>query len=288
MIRKLFILVVCISLATFVNGKIVEGYAIKSKILNRDVKYSVYLPENYDIDSRTYPVIYMLPGYSNDHTTWIHRGNIAWYADKEIKEGKLPPVILIIPDGGVGMYVNSCDGKNNYEDFFIKEFIPQIEDIYRIKKGKFSRGIMGYSMGGWGTMLYALKYPDLFVAAAPQSSGIHDDYDILNYEDDRWEEVFGSIFGYKLKENDRLNEYWYKNSILKIVETKSSEELRKVNFRISCGDQDYLLKGSLLLHLELADKKVTHQLRIKAGSHNWDFWREDTPEALEFIGSNFK
>lgn len=288
MIKRLAFLVVCFFLTFIVNGKVIEKKVVKSKILNREVSYSIYLPENYDFDSRSYPVIYLLHGYGDDYATWIHKGNIGWYADRLIKEGKIPPVIIIMPDGGVGMYVNSFNGKNNIEDFFIQEFIPEVEDAYRVRKDKYSRGIIGHSMGGWGCLLYAFKYPDLFVAAAPLSAGIHDDNDIIHYDDQRWETVFGSIFGYKLKGDARLNEYWYKNSILKIVETKPVEDLRKVNLRISCGDQDNLLKGSLLLHLALADKKVQHQLRIKGGGHTWDFWREDISEALEFISGNFE
>jgi S-formylglutathione hydrolase FrmB len=286
--KRLILFVVCSFWAFQIYAKVVENNVIKSKILNRDVSYSIYLPDGYDSDLRSYPIIYLLPGYGNDHTTWIQKGNIGWYADREIREGRIVPVIIAIPDGGVGMYVNSFSGKNSYEDFFVREFIPQVEDAYRVRKGKYNRGITGNSMGGWGSMLYALKYPDMFAAAAPLSAGIHDDYDIINYDNARWETVFGSVFGYKLKGKDRLNEYWYKNSILKIVETTSAEDLQKVKFRISCGDQDYLLKGSLLLHLALADKKVQHQLRIKGGGHTWDFWCDDISEALEFIASNFE
>jgi enterochelin esterase-like enzyme len=64
-------------------------------------------------------------------------------------------------------------------------------------------------------------------------------------------------------------------------------EIKKINFRISCGDQDYLGKGSLLLHLALTDKNVSHQFRIKGGGHNWDYWRDDITETLEFITGYF-
>jgi S-formylglutathione hydrolase FrmB len=270
-----------------VDGKIIEQNVVQSKILNKQVSYSIYLPDGYDVDNRSYPVIYLLHGYGGNHTDWVHAGNIGRYADIAIKEGVIPPVVIIMPDGGVSMYVNSYDGKNNYEDFFIRELMPTVENNWRIKKEKFSRGIAGLSMGGWGAMLYALKYPDLFVASAPLSAGIHDDHDIVNYDDQRWEVVFGSVFGPKLKEKSRLNDCWYKNSILKIVETIPSEQIKKVDYRISCGDQDYLRKGSLLLHLALSEKKIHHQFRIKGGDHNWDFWRSDIMEALVFICNHF-
>jgi S-formylglutathione hydrolase FrmB len=284
--RALFLTVILL-LSLVVHAKVIEQNGVKSKILNRNVSYSVYFPEGYDTDLRSYPVIYLLHGYGDDHTTWINTGNIAWYADEAIKTGKIPPVIIIMPDAGVSMYVNSFDGKNNYEDFFIKEFMPTVENLYRIKQNKYSRGITGHSMGGWGCLLYALKYPDLFIASAPMSAGVHDDKDIVTYNDQKWETVFGSIFGYHLKSTERLNEYWYKNSILKIVEEKPQAELQKIKIRISSGDQDFLLKGSLLLHLALNEKNINHQLRIKEGSHTWIFWRSDITDVLEFIAGNF-
>lgn len=269
------------------NAGTIEKGEVKSSILHKNVSYSVYLPPNYHNVSSHFPVIYLLHGYGSDHTAWAKSGKINEYADSAILKGKIPPVIIVMPDAGVSMYVNARDEGGNYEDFFIHELMYTVENSYRITKNKTSRGIIGHSMGGWGTMLYALKYPELFVAASPLSSGIHDDHDIIYYDDARWETVFGSIFGHQLKGRDRLNEYWYRNSILKIVETMPKTSIEKVHYRISCGDQDYLLKGSILLHTALREKGVKHELRIKDGDHKWDYWRSDITEALEFITGYF-
>ncbi|GLB50442.1 alpha/beta hydrolase [Neptunitalea lumnitzerae] len=284
---KHVLLFMTICMVTLMNAQAIKQDSIQSNLLKRAVSYSIYLPENYNTDQRSYPVIYLLHGYGDNHTTWIDKGNIAYYANEAIKSGKIPPVIIVMPDAGVSMYVNNYDGTNNYEDFFIKEFIPAVENQYRIKKNKYSRAITGHSMGGWGCMLYALKYPDLFVAVAPMSAGIHDDEDIITYDDEKWEIVFGDIFGHDIKAKKRLNKYWYQNSILNIVEETPKSELEKVRIRISSGDQDFLLKGSLLLHLALSKKQVYHQLRIKDGAHTWQFWRSDIPEVLEFLGGSF-
>lgn len=287
MIKKNFFLTIALLIPLILNAKGIEQDSVKSKILNRSVSYSIYLPDGYDSEHRSYPVIYLLHGYGDNHTTWIDKGNISWYADAAIKSGKIPPVIIVMPDAGVSMYVNSFDDKNMYEDFFIKEFIPSIESSYRIKKNKNSRGITGHSMGGWGCMLYALKYPDLFIASAPMSAGIHDDNDIVTYDEGRWEIIFGSILGHNLKSTERLNEVWYKNSILKIVEEMSHTDLQKVRIRISSGDQDSLLKGSILLHLALSKRGINHQLRINDGAHTWAYWRSDISDVLAFIAGSF-
>ena len=104
------------------TGKVYETRTVKSTLLNRDVKYTVYLPYDYETSDRNYPVVYLLHGYTDDHTGWLQFGEINRYADKAIAEGIIPPVIIVMPNGDSSWYINSYDGKENYEDFFIKEF----------------------------------------------------------------------------------------------------------------------------------------------------------------------
>ena len=108
-----------------------------------------------------------LHGLTDDNTGWLQFGEINRYADKSIADGTIPPMIIVMPNGDSSFYINSYDGKEKYEDFFIKEFMPSIEKTYRIKGEKRYRGVAGLSMGGYGSLIYALKYPDLFAAAAP-------------------------------------------------------------------------------------------------------------------------
>lgn len=269
------------------NGKVYETRTVKSTVLNRDVKYTVYLPYDYESSDRNYPVVYLLHGYTDDHTGWLQFGEINRYADKAIAEGIIPPVIIVMPNGDSSWYINSYDGKENYEDFFIKEFMPSIEKTYHIKAEKKYRGIAGLSMGGYGTLIYSLKYPELFAAAAPLSAAVFDDDAVTTTPDNRYEGTFGQLYGRGLKEKARLNDAWYKNSVLKIVEKKSTDELRRVRYWIDCGDDDFLTKGNCLLHIALSAKNVPHEYRVRDGAHNWTYWRTGITDALKFIGDSF-
>lgn len=271
-------------------GKVEEQKKISSAILGRDVKYTIYLPADYNYSERTYPVVYLLHGYTDDNTGWLQFGEINRYADKAIADGIIPPMIIIMPNGDSSWYINSYDGKEKYEDFFIKEFIPAIEKTYHIKGQKRYRGIAGLSMGGYGTLIYSLKYPDLFAAAAPLSAAVFTDDEITNKSENGWigwKNTLGQLYGYDLKGKDRLNKAWYANSILKIVETKSTDELKKVRYWIDCGDDDNLTKGNCLLHIVLTDKQVPHEFRVNDGAHNWTYWRAGITNALQFIGESF-
>ena len=270
------------------QGKVLEQKVVKSGILAKNVKYTVYLPADYDRSERSYPVVYLLHGFSDDNTGWLQFGEINRYADKAIADGSIPPMIIIMPNADSSWYINAYDGKENYEDFFIKEFMPAVEKTYRIKGQKRYRGVAGLSMGGYGTMIYALKYPDLFAAAAPFSAGIFDESELIAMPDANYEIILGPLFGRGLKGKDRLNESWKKNSILDIVEKKSTDELKKVRYWIDCGDDDFLTVGNSKLHIMLTQKKVPHEFRIRDGSHNWTYWRTGITDALQFIGQSFR
>src|SRR4051812_36211368 len=177
------------------SGKIIEQKVVTSKILNKDVKYTIYLPADYSTSERTYPVVYLLHGYTDDNTGWLQFGEINRYADKAIAEGIIPPMIIVMPNGDSSWYINSYDGKEKYEDFFIKEFMPSVEKAYRIKTEKRYRGIAGLSMGGFGTLVYSLKYPELFAAAAPLSAAVFEDSAMVRMPDANYENVFGQLYG---------------------------------------------------------------------------------------------
>ncbi len=274
--------------AGFSQGKVLTKQIIKSTILNRDVHYTVYLPEGYETNGRNYPVTYLLHGHGDSDDGWIQFGEINRLADAATKEGKIAPMIIVTPDGFKSFYMNAFDGSMNYEDFFIKELIPHIEKTYKVKADKRFRGIAGLSMGGYGSLLYALKYPELFVAAAPLSAAIWTNNDYENMQEARYNNYFGSSIGKNLKGKDRLTNNWYANSIFSIIDNKTPEALGAVKYWIDCGDDDFLTVGNAQLHITLTNKKVAHEFRIRDGDHNWTYWRNNVIEALSFISDNFR
>jgi len=78
-----FILCFSFSLNTIAQtvGKVIEQKTVKSAILGKEVKYTVYLPGDYDYSQRTYPVVYLLHGYTDDNTGWLQFGEINRYAE---------------------------------------------------------------------------------------------------------------------------------------------------------------------------------------------------------------
>jgi len=50
------------------TGKVFDDLSLKSKVLNMERQYAIYLPPDYETSQRTYPVLYLLHGGGDDQT----------------------------------------------------------------------------------------------------------------------------------------------------------------------------------------------------------------------------
>jgi len=270
------------------QGKIMEDLSISSSSMGKDMNYSVYLPPDYEDSNRYYPVVYLLHGYSDDDSGWIQFGEANRLLDAAIMSGEIPPIVLILPDGEVSFYVNSSDGKVMWEDYFLKELQPKVESEYRIRAKKEYRGVAGLSMGGYGSLILALRNPDNFAAVAAFSSAVTPDEQMVAMPQDQYDFMFGVMHGRGLEGEERLSDHWKAHSVLEIVKTGDLEELKKVRYYIDCGDDDFLAIGNSMLHIEMLKKEVPHQYRVRDGAHTWSYWRTGLVEGLKFIGESFR
>lgn len=282
----IFGLLLCAVTAFPQGGKVTESLTFNAKS-GYKINYSVYLPADYTTSQRSYPVVYLLHGYSDDETGWIQFGQANQIVDKGVAEGKIPPCILVIPDGKVTWYCNSFDQKDNWEEVFIQEFIPAIEKEYRIRTKREYRAIAGLSMGGYGALKISMRHPELFSACVALSSGTFSDEEIVRYPDKDYDRFFGHIFGNDLKGAARLTEAWKANSPLDLIHSVPLEKLRTVRFWIDCGDDDFLFNGNSLLHIEMRKLGLPHEYRVRDGGHQWSYWRSGLATGLEYIGEGF-
>lgn len=284
---SLLILTVCISFAN-AQSTVLESETFNSKILKTDIRYSVYLPDGYQLSRRLYPVVYLLNGFTGNESDWIQFGDMQRIADLGISEGEFPPMIIIMPDGDDRLYMNNHDNSYRYRDMFIEELMPYVEGKYLIRAEKEFRGISGLSMGGGGTLRLAMLNTELFSAAAAFSSSVRTDEEILARDQTGFDGYSGRVLGTGLKGQDRLSEYYRKNySLLDIAKTADVNKLNSVRIYFDCGDDDFLAIGNASLHIEMTKRGIRHQYRVRDGAHTWDFWRTSLPIGLKFIGEGF-
>ena len=221
LLTLLFLLVFAVPVLSQ-TGKVIESLKFESKLVGYPVEYTVYLPADYETSTRSYPVLYLLHGYSDDETGWIQFGEANSVADKAISSGDATSCIIVMPDGKVTWYANSFDGKDPWEDMFIKEFIPFIEKKYRIRSQKEFRAIAGLSMGGNGALFLSMRNPDLFSSCVAMSAGTFTDEEILS--DDTYDRYFGNIYG--PKSADTVSKHWKDYSPLYLLDSVEKEKLK--------------------------------------------------------------
>lgn len=269
------------------RGMVKEGLTIESAILGKAVRYTVYLPFDYERSERYYPVVYLLHGYSDNDMGWIQFGEAHLACDAAIANREIPPMILVMPDGGVSFYINNHDGSVRWEAFFHEEFMPAVEKKFRIRAEKRYRAIAGLSMGGYGALLHGLKYPDKFAGLAAFSAACRTPEGMAASPQPRWDRVYGPVFGVGLTGRDRLTDHALANNIHTIVEDAETEAFSRLDIWIDCGDDDFLTTDNAALHLLLEEKGIAHEYRVRDGAHRWSYWRTGLIPALQFLGTRF-
>jgi len=281
-ILSISFLIWCSSLVSAQSSQVFDNKTIPSKILKSERKYAVYLPAGYESSQRSYPVLYLLHGATDNHTGWVQFGEVQRITDKAILDGTATAMIIIMPDADTGKmgYFNSISGDWNYEDFFFQEFIPAIEKTYRIKGEKRYRAVAGLSMGGGGSFMYALHHPELFSSACPLSAYIGP----LNIDESKS----------RIKRSDpnitdegQIKTYFEKHNALELVNKIPDDQKKAVRWYIDCGDDDFLYEGNSLIHIAMRKKEIPHEFRIRDGAHNWTYWRDALPVVLGFVSETF-
>ena len=263
------------------GGTVSDNLSMTSKILKMDREYAIYLPADYETSKRSYPVLYLLHGSGDDQSGWVQFGEVKQIADKAILDGKSTAMIIVMPDGDTGQkgYFNSPKGDWNYEDYFFQELMPFIEKTYRIRAEKRYRAISGLSMGGGGTLMYALHHPELFSSACPLSA--YAGPISLAEADTRWKKQYPGI------SKEDMAKYYARHSALELMNNMPDGQKKAVRWYIDCGDDDFLYEGNSMLHIAMRKKEIPHEFRTRDGAHNWTYWREALPTVLDFVSQTF-
>ncbi len=125
----------------------------------------VYLPPSYAKNrARRYPVVYALHGYSINNEKWSTEIRTPQTVEGAFATGTRE-MIVVLADAQTlhngSMYSNSVT-TGNWEAFISHDLVSYIDGHYRTIANRASRGIAGHSMGGYGTVRIALKYPEVF------------------------------------------------------------------------------------------------------------------------------
>lgn len=148
----------------------------ESQFLHGNTEISIILPDKprgtepaaFYRSGTKYRVLWLLHGSFGDHTDWVRRSNIETYACEN-------DLIVVMPsamNSGYADWMGFCDGYC-FQQFFFDELMPLIQSWFPASSAKQDNFIAGLSMGGEGTMKFALLHPERFAKAACLSSGLY-------------------------------------------------------------------------------------------------------------------
>ena len=279
--KYLFLVTTLLTGLTAQAGKVVTD-SIRSEVLGATVKYNVYLPQSFGEGNKTYPVVYLLHGFTDDYTAWRDKGQMQTVADELIESGETREMVIVMPNAGGPQVYETWNGYFNmpgwaYEDFFFQEFMPQVERKYRAAGDKGHRAIMGLSMGGGGSTVYAQRHPDLFSSCYAMSAWLESDG---GHQREAGVDDKVYLVSQAVKEHSALE-------FLRRADDATLEQLRSVHWFFDCGDDDFLFDLSVQIHQLMREKRVKDELRIRNGVHNWEYWHQAIRMALPFASRNF-
>lgn len=269
----------------------IDCNALNSRTLKRAVRYCVYLPSGYDGGTneqppRRYPVLYFLHGLGDNEQTLFNSGG--WTLIDDLREHhQMGDFLIVAPDGRRSFYVNSADGSVRYSDFFLKEFMPEIEHRFRIRPGRANRAISGVSMGGYGALRFAFAHPELFSAVSAQSAALitesPKELDAAAQSGTPLTGVLAPVFG-----NPIHVAHWNENSPF-LLAKRNAAPLHSLAIYFNCGQQDnYGFEiGAARLHEELQKEGIKHEYHPYPGDHSLPYFLSHFAEVLEFHSRAF-
>jgi enterochelin esterase family protein len=241
----------------------VASVGYKSTALGIDRKMMVYTPPGYEQSATRYPVLYLLHGAGSDETTWTQRGSAHIILDNLIADGKLKPLVVVMPFGlaaprAAGARGDGAENKMQREGFlkdFLGDVVPLVDSRYRVYNDREHRAIAGLSLGGAQALAIGLSHLELFsrIAAFSPAMGAANN-----------PATGGVDFDMVLAETARINS-----------QTKF--------LWVSCGTEDTLFNSVRDFSTQLATHKIEHIFRVTGGAHTFPVWQRNLNDVAPML-----
>ena len=240
-----------------------------SATLGMSVAVNVILPRSAESGKGKYKTLYLLHGLSDDHTAWMRYTAIERYA---LEYG----VAVVMPAVQRSWYTDTASGAGYFT--FVAEELPRIcRGYFRGMSDKREDNfIAGLSMGGYGAVKAAFKYPESFGGCAALSGAL-DIADVARKFNIR---EWRGIFDFGLNSADELRDS--ENDLFKIVRDVPSETPLPCVY-MWCGLDDWLIECNGRFDRLLAEKGVQHLYEFSEGNHSWKWWDEHIKDALKYL-----
>lgn len=254
-------------------GTLRDG-TIVSQLFPGNHPYMIYLPPGYDAGDARYPVLYLLHGAPGSYDDWVRVGGIDKTLDAMIAVARIPPLIVVMPDGNGGYFgdtewANSADGRVRAEDYLVQDVVGTVDSRYRTIADRAHRAIGGLSTGGFGAVNLTLHHPNVFGYALSLSGN------------------------YLAAKTWTRRDMWAGNKAAKAYNSPllfawHTTSMQSLHFYLTTGTSDKAdstYRETRQFSALLEELGVPHRAEYFGGRHTWSFWRVHIVDALDYLAS---
>lgn len=285
-----------------------------SQSLGTEKRLVVYLPPSYATDTaRRYPVVFYLHGLGGNEDNWLQLAGIDHVADSLFALGAAE-AIVIMPDGDDGWYstwatlpaaaacaadtsraesaATYCVPWPHYDDYIARDLVAHVDSNYRTLTAPAHRAIGGLSMGGFGAITLALRYPDVFSAAASHSGVLapallgprpFSEPAVWARTSEELREAAGTRYRWFAHIFGRDTIGWYARDPSRLAGRLVTSGTPVPSLHVDIGLNDVFLDQNRAFAATLRDFGLSHAYHEHPGGHDWTYWRTHLPTSFQWL-----
>lgn len=240
--------------------------SIRSKILALQTSLSAVIPETAcKWPEGEWPVLWLLHGLTNDHTSWQRSTRIEQLAEER-------HIAVIMPEMGKSFCVDMAHGER-YGTYLAGELPQMARRMFRITDRPEHTFIGGISMGGYGAVRTAMDHPDRY-GAVFSLSGALDAADLAHRDVPTGEEyvytnVFGPVDRIAGSRHDLIGRLGQGASLPRML--------------VTCGTGDDLLEENRRFARAAEHAGYAVEYDEVSGGHTWDCWDRQLPAVFDWL-----
>lgn len=247
-----------------------------SEVLSVHSTMYVLMPQRPLADIKTerkpkYKTLYLLHGYTDDHTAWMR-----WSSIEKYVEGL--NLAVVMPAVSTSFYTDMAFGRNYFQ--FISEEVPAIaREMFSLSSAREDNFVTGISMGGYGAYKLALTLPERYAAAASLSGALDVTQTIKGHglhDPKVWKPEMQSVFG-------DLRKLAGSQHDLFALAKKAARSSLKPRLYQCCGTEDFLYADNVRFREAIRRLPFDHMYEEGPGEHVWGYWERMIQNVLKWM-----
>lgn len=203
------------------------------------------IPDTY-VSWRSIPVLYLLHGRGGDHTDWTQRSELKRYA-RDLN------LLIVMPSVGNSWYINSLTNPSERYEVFMAQDLPAFVKSKFPNIDTTKQAIAGLSMGGYGAVTLALKYPSRYKFAASMSGALRPDTARYGKTED--------LFALFARADSTIFPYFY-------IAIGIQDQIKRLNE----SNREFVKL--------LGEKNLQYEFHERPGTHHWSVWDREIRSIL--------